>query len=741
MAAFHRPPEWQQSADRHTQLIDPVLTVRQLSRFELSLKSTVRIDHALVFSTAKGGYEAYLPPRRPTRSEIAARHYTAVYEVDMGVHPFSGTLTLPSDNDAFEFSAEVDMSWQVVDPARFVGSGHRDVPGLLIGELQRAARPVSRRFPIAESAAAEGDLLQAINVLGPLGAPAGLQTTWTLRLRRDQENIDHQRRLQAIDHSATEQVRVAERGSEIDVEVDRRNRRQDALQIERAMSYGTQQQHLALQQQRWDYEQAALQSTQQHHLSIQRGHQELELQQIEAQKIAFYQYHLQQGGVQAWALHLSQHPEDSRLVMTSMRDDQLRMIQAQMDLVKDLLHGDNAEKFELEGPKQLALRTVSDILTQRLPGVPQTPPPPLLPGGETAPGDPYGAGYGQGVAGVPGAPGVTGSAEVAGQPGFVPGVAGQAGVTSGYPGAVPGQAGPVSGQAGVVSGPAGAGPGQPDLGSGQTGFVPGQPGSLPGQAGPVLGHLGSLPGHAGPTPGQPGFVSGPPGSIPGQPSSLPSQAGPIPGQAGFVPDQAGSVPGQPGSVLGQPGSLPGQAGPIPGQPGSVPGQPGFVYGTPGRPPSDATPAQAAQPPVPPSAAPGQAPAASAWGAQPPAGPYPGASQASAAQAPMPGAAGPYGAIPSYRAPDSADVPGAPMPPAYTLPIPPIGPTDSPAPYQHPYTARQAPGAHGTPAAPAWQPPPGYGSTPTLPEQQNAPADESVDGTGDGSEEDRAGSGT
>ncbi|MFF3376258.1 hypothetical protein ACFYXF_25315 [Streptomyces sp. NPDC002680] len=658
MPAFHRPPEWQQSADRHTQLIDPVLTVRQLSRFELSLKSTVRIDHALVFSTAKGGYEAYLPPRRPTRSEIAARHYTAVYEVDMGVHPFSGTLTLPSDNDAFEFSAEVDVSWQVVDPARFVGSGHRDVPGLLIGELQRAARPVSRRFPIAESAAAEGELLQAINVLGPLGAPAGLQTTWTLRLRRDQENIDHQRRLQAIDHSATEQVRAAERGSEVDVEVDRRNRQQDALQIERAMSYGTQQQHLALQQQRWDYEQAALQSSQQHQLSVQRGHQELELQKIEAEKIAFYQWHLSQGGVQAWALHLAQHPEDSRLVMTSMRDDQLRMIQAQMDLVKDLLHGDNAEKFELEGPKQLALRTVSDILTQRLPGVPQNPPP--LPGGEAAPGvpygdpygDPYGAGYGQGV---PGAAGMPGAAGVAGQPGGVPGMAGQAGGVSGQPGSAPGQAG----------------------------LAPGQPDFLPGQAGPVPGH--------------PGFNSG---------------------QPGFTPGQPGPAPGQPDLVSGQPG-------PAPGQPDLVSGRPGPVYGTPGQPPNDATPAQAqaVQPPVAPGVAPGQASAASAWGTQPPASPYPGAPQASAAQAPMPGAGGPYGAVPGYGVPGPADVPGAPA--AYT---PPATATRPPgAPYQQPYSA---------PQTPAWQPPPGYGSTPTLPEQQDAPAGEATDGT----EEDGAGGG-
>ncbi len=366
MPSFHRPPEWQQPADRHTRLIDPVLTVRQLSRFELSLKHVVRIDHALVFSTPKGGYEAYPPPARPSRGEIAARRYTAVYEVDMGVHPFTETLTLPSDNDAFEFTAEVDVTWQVLDPARFVACGVRDVPALLIGELQQAARPVTRRFAVEDSARAERELLNAFTVIGPLGAPAGLQVTWTLRLRRDQANIDHQRRIQQIGHSAEEQIHAAQEGMRVDVAMDERHRQQDALQSARSLEYGRQQQELAMQQHRWQHEQAMLQ-----------GQQMLEMQQIEAKKIEFYQWHLSQGGVQAWALHLAQHPEDSHLVMSSLREDQLRMIQAQMELVKELLGGEGAEKFELEGPKQLALRTVSDILNQRLPGVPQNPP--LLP--------------------------------------------------------------------------------------------------------------------------------------------------------------------------------------------------------------------------------------------------------------------------------------------------------------------------------------------------------------------------
>ncbi|MFE1259531.1 hypothetical protein ACFW5X_03305 [Streptomyces albogriseolus] len=395
MPSFHRPPEWQQPADRHTRLIDPVLTVRQLSRFELSLKHVVRIDHALVFSTPKGGYEAYPPPARPSRGEIAARRYTAVYEVDMGVHPFTETLILPSDNDAFEFTAEVDVTWQVLDPARFVACGVRDVPALLIGELQQAARPVTRRFGVEDSARAERELLSAVTVVGPLGAPAGLQVTWTLRLRRDQANIDHQRRIQQIGHSAEEQIHAAQEGMRVDVAMDERHRQQDALQSARSLEYGRQQQELAMRQHRWQHEQAMLQ-----------GQQMLEMQQIEAKKIEFYQWHLSQGGVQAWALHLAQHPEDSQLVMSSLREDQLRMIQAQMELVKELLGGEGAEKFELEGPKQLALRTVSDILNQRLPGVPQNPP--LLPSPDGAGTD--GAGTdGTPPAAPPASPGAPGT--------------------------------------------------------------------------------------------------------------------------------------------------------------------------------------------------------------------------------------------------------------------------------------------------------------------------------------------
>jgi hypothetical protein len=551
-----RQPEWQQPADRHTQIVDPVLTVRQLSRFEFNLKSYVRIDHALVFATGKGGYVAYLPPQRPTRGDIAANRYTAVYEVDMGVHPHTCDLTLPSDNDAFEFTAVVDLSWQVLDPVRFVASGHRDVPGLLLGELQQAARPVTRRFAIADSASAEVELLERMNLLGPLGAPAGLQVTWTLRLRRDEANIEHELRKQAIEHSADEQIRAAQRGMDIDVEVDRRYRQSDSLQLDRAMQYGTHQQELLLQQQRWQHAQALL-----------AGQQQLELQQLEAQKIEFYQFHLQQGGVHAWALHLAQHPEDSRMVMTSMREDQLRMIQAQMELVQQLLNGDTAENWELEGPKQLALRTVNDILTQRLPGVPQTPPPPLPPGGGPQyPGPPLPP---QSITPTPGPDKQQQHTDEHPLPGQAP-------APAPAPGAyMPGQTGapgPYGAGQTAAPGPYGAGqavtPGP--YSSGQT------PATDPYTPG---GSAASSPYPSGPYPGGPTAVPGTPGQA-GPTGAAPYPQGPdagVPASVPYASPPAGYAPQ---------GPYPG----IPAQPPAVPSQPS------GQPPASAPGAAAWQPP-------------------------------------------------------------------------------------------------------------------------------------------------
>ncbi|MEU5209728.1 PE-PGRS family protein [Streptomyces sp. NPDC020742] len=375
MPDFRRPPEWDQQADRHTQLTDPVLTVRQLGRFEYAARRALtRIDNALVFVNGKGGHDTFLPPHRPSRAEIATGRYTAVYEVDTGIHQLQLELALPSDNDAFEFAATADITWQVADPAAYVTSGERDVPALLSRRLRQRVRPVTRRHPVESSPAAERAVQEALDADDALGtAGTGLRVTCDLRLRLDDAAISHHRELRALRY-ADEQLTPAHA----------LRMREDRLETERALEGGRQQHELIMQQQGLAHEHALLQ-----------GQQQVELQQIEAEKIRFYQYYLQQEGVAAWAFHLSQHPEDSRLVMESLRQDQLILIKSQMELATEIIKGDAAEEYELEEPKRIALRTLQDFLNQRLPGVangpalaspqekqpqvPHVPPPPAHP--------------------------------------------------------------------------------------------------------------------------------------------------------------------------------------------------------------------------------------------------------------------------------------------------------------------------------------------------------------------------
>ncbi|MEV0368555.1 PE-PGRS family protein [Streptomyces sp. NPDC050636] len=355
MPDFRRPPEWDQQADRHTQLTDPVLTVRQLGRFEYAARKTLtRIDNALVFVNGKGGHDTFMPPRRPSRAELAAGRYTAVYEVDTGIHQLQMELALPSDDDAFEFGAAADITWQVEDPAGFVTSRERDVPAFLARRIRQRLRPVTRRHPIENSPAAERAVQEALDTDDVLGAAAiGLRVTCDVRLRLDDAAIAHHQELRSLRY-ADEQLTPAHE----------LRMREDRLQTHRALEQGRQQHDLVMQQQNLVHEHALLQ-----------GRQQVELQQIEAEKIHFYQYYLQQEGVAAWAFHLSQHPEDSRLVMENLRQDQLILIKSQMELATEIIKGDAAEEYELEEPKRVALRTLNDILNQRLPGVANGPAP------------------------------------------------------------------------------------------------------------------------------------------------------------------------------------------------------------------------------------------------------------------------------------------------------------------------------------------------------------------------------
>ncbi|AJE87053.1 PE-PGRS family protein [Streptomyces albus] len=335
MPQLRREPDWDQGVDRHSELVDPVLTVRQLSRFD-HRKGYSRIDNALVFTTDKGEYDVYLPPRRPTRSLFATRRYTAVYEVDMGVHASAVSLLLASDNDAFDFTAQVELTWQVSRPQQFVASGERDVPALLRRRIEQLARPISRRFPIDLSADAERAVCEALSRADVLGAEAGLRTSCTARLRLDEAAVIHQRELRRIRYSDEQLSRSHDLAM-----------REERLRAERS-----------LEQARHDHE-----------LVVLRGRQDEEARELEAEKVRYYEHHLQYGGVAMWAMHLARHPEDSRLVMENLQKDQLELIKSQSDVALQVLKEGNPEDYQRAGLNRQAVEILEGLLARNLPGM------------------------------------------------------------------------------------------------------------------------------------------------------------------------------------------------------------------------------------------------------------------------------------------------------------------------------------------------------------------------------------
>lgn len=335
-----QPPQWQQDANRHTVLVDPVVTIQELSRFK-PLRAT-RIDHALVFTTAQGGLDTYLPPSRPSRTELATRRWTSVYEVDMGRHEAATVLALTSQNDAFLFEVSLSCTWQVLDPAAVVASGERNVPAMVQRLVEEAVRPVLRGFAMEDSAAAELHARKAVEAAGPLGVRAGLDVRCGLQIRRDEAALEQDRHLREIVFA---RQKLEPQHALL--------MREDELAAERSLAQGEQQHRIELQQQTLD-----------HQRSLARGRQELELQEIEAKKIEYYAYYLERGGPAAMAFQLARHPEDARLVMENLRQDQLLAMKNQLTVAIQALGGGpgGLEEHQMDEPRRLAANVIKEVL-------------------------------------------------------------------------------------------------------------------------------------------------------------------------------------------------------------------------------------------------------------------------------------------------------------------------------------------------------------------------------------------
>ncbi|SEL05917.1 hypothetical protein [Streptacidiphilus jiangxiensis] len=318
MPDFRRAPDWDQAANRDSQITDPVLTVRQISRFDpmAGRGMTAHADRALVFTTPDGGLFTYRPPLRPSRAEAASRNYRGVYEVDTGIHHLQLTEPLPSQGDAFTFTALVDVTWQVLDPEQVVRSGVRDVPRLIGPRIQQTMRAASRRHSVEHSETAELAVQQAVTDV-EFGAAEGLRVTVVVRLDLDAAAREQQSRLRGIRYDT------------------------DALTP--------------------TFERERLRTTQE--------------QQLLAQKAEFYQWHLARGGSAQWAVQLAQHPEDLRVVVEALRGEESSLLRHRLDVVTKLLEQRHLEGYQLEETGRLALEQLQALFAPPQPTPPAPPAP------------------------------------------------------------------------------------------------------------------------------------------------------------------------------------------------------------------------------------------------------------------------------------------------------------------------------------------------------------------------------
>ncbi|EMF54936.1 MULTISPECIES: hypothetical protein [Streptomyces] len=291
---------------------DPVLRVRELPRLRLGgRRFTGRIDNALVCVPRKGPYETFLPPARPT----TLRRYTVLYEVNTEAHSFRLREQLPSQVDSFAFEAVADITWRVADPARFVTSQERNVPGLLIGQLVPLMRTASRGYAIADSSDAEQAVQRAVDSAAPIGVRQGLRATVTVRLRRDTTERTHQERLRTARHEA---------------------------------------------------EAAAPEHT----VSIQRQRHEAHMR---AERIKFYEDCLARGGTAALALHLTEHPEDTGLVLQHLGEERRQLIETRGHLIDRVLDKEGLESYQMQEPRELTAKWMTTVLKSGTTPEDQTP--------------------------------------------------------------------------------------------------------------------------------------------------------------------------------------------------------------------------------------------------------------------------------------------------------------------------------------------------------------------------------
>jgi hypothetical protein len=226
--------------------------------------------------------------------------------VDLTEHSFGFNCPLPCEGDAFEFKAEVHITYAVSDPATIVERNVTDVRAILEPLIIHKMRSISREYDVEESAAAELAINQAI---ADESHDIGVKLNRSIiRLSLDEDARAHIRKLRQIERDKEHERRAAE---------------------------------------------------------LERQRDELELVRI-GMKVDFYSPLIRKCLWELLALQLTKRPEDLETVAQMLIQQRQAELDRQLNTLRIMLEDDALEGFQMEEASKIVLQRFVESLGPEL---------------------------------------------------------------------------------------------------------------------------------------------------------------------------------------------------------------------------------------------------------------------------------------------------------------------------------------------------------------------------------------
>jgi hypothetical protein len=283
--------------DKH----NPIISSEKTSNWHLFRpRPTPKPGVALVLFQEGKPLVTLLPGDQLTTGQIRWSDYKLVYEVNIAQRMFDFVSALPCRNGAFDFQAEVYVTYAVDNPAAVVMRNITDAQAALKPLILNTMRSVSRGYEVTESGTAEKAIVEAVQ---RQNYGIGLKLVhFMVRLGLEEDARVHFRKIEQF-------------------ELDKQHQDMDAM--------------------------------------LEENREKAELEQMK-RKIDFYASLIKGGRWQLSALQLIKHPEDVQAALQTLDQERQADLERCMTVLKLLLEKDATDSPEIKDALERILQHLID---------------------------------------------------------------------------------------------------------------------------------------------------------------------------------------------------------------------------------------------------------------------------------------------------------------------------------------------------------------------------------------------